>query len=139
MTKKTQAKTRPTDEDPRDFIAGVSNKVRREDGYTLLDMCRRITGEKAVMWGPSIVGFGERSYRLASGSEGSVPRIGFSPRSSSLVLYLPLSHPEVQSHLARLGPHSTGVSCLYLKKLGDIDLGVLEEILRASFASPDSG
>lgn len=132
-------KTLPTDADVGAFIEAVPNKGRREDARILLDMMRRVTGEEPVMWGPSIVGFGETTYAFADGGEGRAPGLAFSPRSNRMVLYLPLSRPEVQEKLPRLGPHDTGVTCLYLKRLDKLDLGVLEEIVTASKPRPGGG
>ena len=84
------------------------------------------------MWGPSIIGFGSYHYRYASGHEGDAPRIGFSPRSASLTLYVG-GFPEYEALLARLGKHKSSKACLYLNKLADVDLGVLEDIVRRSW------
>lgn len=126
-------KTLPHGGDVSAFIASVPNRVRREDAFSLMDLMRRVTGDKPVMWGTSIVGFGSYAYPYAGGGEGIALRIGFSPRSNRLVLYLPLRRKGVRARLTRLGPHESSVSCLYLKTLADIDLGVLEEIIAASF------
>lgn len=133
MARTLENKTLPTQASVEDFIEGVANRGRREDARTLLGMMRRVTGLEPVMWGPSIIGFGESFYILTDGARGRVPALAFSPRSNRMVLYLPLSQPEIQERLSRLGPHSIGVTCLYLKRLADVDPGVLEEILRASY------
>ena len=100
-------------------------------------MLERVTGEPAVMWGPSIVGFGRYHYRYASGHEGDMCRIGFSPRSSNLVLYFG-GFPEYEAMLAKLGKHKRSKACLYLNKLADVGAAVLEEIARRTYeASQD--
>ncbi len=112
-----QIKTRAHERTVADFIAGVSNPVRRADAETLIPMMERISGAPAVMWGPSIIGFGQYHYRYESGHEGDMCRIGFSPRGTSLVFYLAAYHRH-EALLARLGKHKLGKGCLYVNKLG---------------------
>lgn len=128
-----ELKTRPTDASVEEFIAGVENEARREDCRTLLAMMQRVTGFKPVMWGPSIVGFGSYHYRYASGREGDWMLAGFSPRARELTVYIMAGFEGAEKTLARLGRHrmSSG-SCLYLKRLADVDLEILEELVRAS-------
>ncbi len=111
-----------------DFLNGVENDVRRSDAHALVAMFRRVTAVEPQMWGPSIVGFGTRHYRYDTGREGDMPRLGFSPRKGNLALYI-LTGKENEDHLARLGKHKTGVSCLYVNKLADVDMAVLEEMV----------
>jgi len=99
-------------------------------------MMERVTGEPATMWGPSIIGFGSYHYRYASGHEGDMPRVGFSPRSGNLVLYVG-GFPEYEALLARLGKHKTSKACLYLNKLADVDQSVLEEIARRTWEASE--
>ena len=99
-------------------------------------MMERITGQPAVMWGPTIVGFGTYHYRYDSGHEGDMCRIGFSPRSANLVLYTG-GFPEYAALLERLGKHKLSKACLYLNKLADVDLAVLEEIVAKSYAATE--
>ena len=127
-------KTRATDASVDAFLAAVEPEQRRADGRILLDMMTRITGEPPALWGPSIIGFGSEHYRYESGREGDMPRIGFSPRKAQLVLYLATSLPERDALLARLGKHSTGKSCLYVTKLADVDMAVLEELIARSWS-----
>lgn len=127
-----ELKTQPTNAAVDAFLQGVEHSVRQADGEALKAMFERITGEPAVMWGPSIVGFGSYHYRYASGHEGDMCRVGFSPRSANLVLYVG-GFPEYTDMLATLGRHKHGKACLYLNKLADVDLGVLEEIVRRSY------
>ncbi len=125
----TQNKTGPTDVDPRDFIAAVSNQKRREDSEALLELFSRVTGLEPQMWGPSIVGFGRYHYRYASGREGEMLITGFSPRNANLVLYVLAGYDGLKDELAKLGKHKLGSSCLYLNKLADVDQAVLERII----------
>lgn len=122
-------KTQATDVDPADFIAAVEHPTRRADAETLLEMMTRVTGCEPKMWGPSIVGFGRYHYTYDSGREGEFMLTGFSPRKSNLVLYVMPGYEDKQDVLGRLGKHSIGKSCLYINKLADVDLGVLEEIV----------
>lgn len=118
-----EPKTRPTNVPVADFIAAVENPVRRADAEVIRVMLEEVTGEKPVMWGPSIVGYG--SYK---GPTGDWPIIGFSPRKAELVLYFMGGYAEQQALLAKLGKHSTSVACLYVKKLADVDMAVLREM-----------
>ena len=129
-----EAKTKPSTVNVDAFIAAVEKPVRREDAVVLREMMERVTGEPATMWGPSIIGFGSYHYQYASGHEGDTCRVGFSPRSTNLVLYSG-SFPEYAALLERLGKHKAGKGCLYLNKLADVDLSVLEEIIRYSYKS----
>lgn len=115
-----ETKTRPTDASVDAFLDAVAHPVRRADGKALRAMMERVSGERATMWGPSIVGFGSCHYRYASGREGDMPRVGFSPRSSSLVLYVG-GFPGYEALLARLGKHRRSTACLYVNKLADVD------------------
>lgn len=133
-----ELKTRPTPADVDAFLAAAEPVARRDDGRALCDLMADVTGEAPRMWGPSIVGFGSYHYRYASGHEGEMCRMGFSPRKASLVLYLS-SCPERPALLARLGKHTTSKACLYVKRLADVDEGVLEALVRASWASKQAG
>ena len=133
-----ETKTRPTDVSVDAFLDGVGHPVRRADGKALRAMMERVTGEPATMWGPSIVGFGSYHYRYDSGHEGDSPRVGFSPRSANLVLYVG-GFPEYEALLAKLGKHKRSKACLYLNKLADVDISVLEEISRRTYAAAEDG
>lgn len=124
-------KTQPTPVSPADFIETVEHPVRREDARTLLALMSRITGWEAKMWGPSMIGFGEYHYRYESGREGDFLRTGFSPRKTGMVVYILPGYEDYSDKLSRLGKHKLGKSCLYINKLADIDLSVLEELVRA--------
>jgi hypothetical protein len=133
-----ETKTKPTDASVDAFLEAVEHPVRRADGKALRSIMERATGEPATMWGPSIVGFGSYHYRYASGHEGDSPRAGFSPRSANLVLYVG-GFAEYEALLARLGKHKSSKACLYVTKLADVDLEVLEEIVRRTFAVTADG
>ncbi|MCY3714602.1 MAG: DUF1801 domain-containing protein [Gemmatimonadetes bacterium] len=128
-------KTRPTDASVEAFIDAVDHPRRREDARTLLKLMHRVTGEDPVMWGPSIVGYGRYHYRYASGQEADWPVVGFSPRKQNLSIYIMTGFEKSVELLSRLGKHKTGKSCLYINKLADVDLDVLEILVRASVAA----
>lgn len=137
-----ELKTHATDVDPADFIAAVEPPAKRADAEVLDAMFHRVTGQPPKMWGPSIVGYGSYHYRYASGHEGRACRMGFSPRKASHSLYIldcagGTADETAQALLERLGKHKRAVACLYVNKLADIDLRVLEELAieswRASF------
>ena len=132
-------KTIKTNASAADFIAGVENKRRREDGFALLEMMREITGLEPEMWGPSIVGFGDCHYKYESGREGDMFLIGFSPRKRSLSLYIMGDFAERDNLLGRLGKHRQSVSCLYINKLADVDMDVLRELARRSYENAKEG
>lgn len=124
-------KTAPTDVAPRDFLQTVTPVRRQSDALVLLDLFERVSGHPAVMWGPSIIGFGQYHYRYDSGREGNFLATGFSPRKANLVLYIMPGYQDYSAILSRLGKHKLGKSCLYINKLADIDLTVLEELIQA--------
>ncbi|MXZ75163.1 MAG: DUF1801 domain-containing protein [Gemmatimonadetes bacterium] len=130
----SELKTRPTDASVEAFIDAVDHPRRREDARTLLALMQRVTGEQPVMWGPAIVGYGSYHYRYASGQEADWPITGFSPRKQNLSIYIMTGFEESDELLTRLGKHKTGKSCLYVNKLADVDLDVLEKLVRASVA-----
>ena len=127
-------KTQATVVDAGSFIDAVADPARREDARTLAALMARVSGEPATMWGPSIVGFGAYDYRYDSGRTGTMARIGFSPRKAESVLYIVEGFDGYSELLARLGKHRTGKSCLYIKRLADVNAGVLEELVSASWA-----
>ena len=131
-----EIKTKPTEASVDAFLEDIQHPVRRADGKALRAMMERITGEPAIMWGPSIVGFGSYHYRYDSGHEADMCRVAFSPRSANLVLYVG-SFPEYEGLLAKLGKHKRSKACLYLNKLADVDAGVLDEIVRRTYAATD--
>ena len=115
-----------------DFINGIDNEAKRQDCLTILALFREITGEEPKMWGTSIVGYGNYHYKYKSGREGDFMRIGFSPRKQNLTLYIIPGFGKYDDLMSRLGKHSTGKSCLYIKKLADVDLDVLRELAQQS-------
>lgn len=116
------------------FIAAVPDAQRRADAQVLVRLMREATGCEPVMWGPSIIGFDRYHYRYDSGHEGDMPIVGFSPRKTALVLYLLPGFDGYEALLSKLGKHSTGKSCLYLKRLSDADPAVLEALVVESVA-----
>ncbi|UIP08128.1 DUF1801 domain-containing protein [Erythrobacter sp. SDW2] len=135
----TEAKTQITGVDPADFIANVEPERRREEANVLDAMFRRVTGESPRMWGTTIIGYGQYRTTYASGREVHWMRTGFSPRKAKLSLYLmggycdEMAGKHRDALLAQLGKHSRGQSCLYINKLADVDMGVLEELLLADW------
>lgn len=131
--KSASAVTVPTGASVAKFISAVENETRRKDAKTLLALMKKVTGDKPVMWGPSIVGFGEYHYKYDSGREGDFMLVGFSPRKANMVLYVLGCLGGDEPLLKKLGKHKHGVSCLYVNKLDDIDLGVLEKLIEKSY------
>jgi len=131
-------KTRPTESGVAAFIEAVEPVVRRDDARALDAMLRRVTGTTPSMWGPSIIGYGRYHYRYESGREGETCRIGFSPRKAALVLYFNGRTPAFEALLSRLGKHDSGKGCLYVKRLADIDMAVLERLAVESLAYMDA-
>ncbi|RZL24235.1 MAG: DUF1801 domain-containing protein [Rhodococcus sp. (in: high G+C Gram-positive bacteria)] len=131
----TANKTQPTPDDVGAFVDRIADPVKRADSAELISVLSAASGEPPVMWGTSIIGFGARHYRYASGHEGDTALIGFSPRATALTLYLSLDFDEHASTLGRLGKHKIGKGCLYVKRLSDIDRSVLEELVTESVAA----
>lgn len=132
--KKYDLKTKPTRTSAADFIAALPDPQRRQDCQALVKLMSDITGLKPVMWGPSIVGFDTYHYKYASGHEGDMCVLGFASRGAELVVYLLSGLEGAAPMLAKLGRHRASKACVYFKRLADIDLGVLEELLRQSAA-----
>lgn len=133
MGKLVEIKTKETGSSVDDFINAIKDEQKRKDSFTIMEMMKKATGEEPKMWGTSIIGFGNMRYKSsATGREVDWMRIGFSPRKANLSLYLNL---DVQVHgdaLKKLGKHKTGVGCLYINKLDDIDIKVLKTMIDAS-------
>lgn len=125
--------TRETDASVDAFVDRVEHEGRREDARTLLALMERVTGEQPRMWGPAIIGFGKYHYRYDSGREGEMLRVGFSPRKANLALYLIVKGDGFDDMLDRLGKHKRGGSSLYVNKLADVDLNVLESMVARSW------
>jgi hypothetical protein len=122
-------KTVPTDADVIEFLDNVEDAGKRQDSFTVLKLMEEVTGEKATMWGSSIVGFGSYHYKYASGREGDSPLVGFSPRKQNLALYVLTGFEGEDDLMQKIGKHTTGKVCLYVKRLSDIDMGVLRELV----------
>jgi hypothetical protein len=127
-----ELKTRPTDADVGAFLDSVADERRRGDAKTVCRLMQEVTGQEPVLWGASIVGFGNVRLRYASGRELDWPVIGFSPRKAATTVYLMEGFEDRADLLGRLGPHLIGKSCLYLKRLSDVDLDVLRELIAES-------
>lgn len=127
-------KTLPTDGSVPDFLAILEPARRRDEAHAINDLFETIAGCPPVLWGSNIIGYGQYDYRYASGRTGTWPRLGFSPRKAQHVVYLMDGFTGQADLLARLGKATTGVSCLYVKKLADIDVNVLAEMARRSWA-----
>jgi hypothetical protein len=125
-------KTQPTQESVLDFLAKLSDDRRWDDCLTILELMRNATGAEPVMWGSSIIGFGRYRYRYESGREGEWPLVGFSPRKNDLTLYIMPGFERYENLMTRLGKYKTGKSCLYLKRLEDVDRSVLQELIEES-------
>jgi hypothetical protein len=129
-----ETKTRPTGASVDAYLASRAGPEQLKDCRTLIALCRRVTKQPPKMWGPSIVGFGSYSYRYESGHAGESCLVGFAVRGRELVVYLSAESPGQVELLARLGKHRMGKACLYVKRLADLDLGVLEALVAASVA-----
>ena len=123
----------------QDYLDGVPSPTRRRDAETLLELMGRVTGQPARMWGSSVIGFWQYHYRYESGREGDAAAVSFSPRKAATTIYLLDGVGAYPDKLSRLGPHTTGVGCLYIKDLAKVDLGVLEEIVGESYRTLTSG
>lgn len=130
----TENKTKPTRVSVKTFLSGIGNEQKKKDAEALARLMRKITGKPAVMWGPSIIGFDRCHYKYESGREGDMGALGFSPRASALTVYLVDGTSKYQALLRKLGPHTTGKACVYIKRLSDVDMDVLETVLRSSYA-----
>ena len=136
---KAEIKTKPTSADVDAFVAAAQPESRQDEARQLIDLFRKVTGEEPAMWGPSIIGFGSYDYKYDSGREGTMSRAGFSPRTAKLSIYLmgayctPEAEAEQQRVLGMLGKHSLGKSCLYINRLEQVDLEVLEQLIRSNW------
>lgn len=126
---KTKTKTKPTTVSASAYIDALTDPTRRSDAKLLVQLMQRASGKTPTMWGPSIIGFGSYHYKYDSGREGDMLLIGFSPRKAANVLYGMLGSIDAASLLGKLGKHTTGKGCLYIKKLGDVNTTVLKELI----------
>ena len=126
-------KTLPTDVPVEEYLAGLDAR-RASEGEQLVALFRDVTGTEPVMWGPSMIGFGEYEYTYASGHSGTWPKAAFSPRKAELSFYGLQAAPEAAELLERLGPHRRGVDCVYVRRLEAVDLDVLRALVAASWS-----
>lgn len=124
-----QNKTIPTTQDVLDFLANLEDEQQQKDSQILITIMQRISGKPPVMWGPSIIGFGIYHYKYESGREGDMPEIAFSPRKGKLTLYVTYNAEKYADIRARLGKHKTSKACIYINKLSDVDINVLEDLI----------
>lgn len=130
----SELKTKPTTQNVREFLNKVEPEEKRRDSFEILEMMEKITGEKPVMWGESIVGFGSYHYKSErSKQEGDWPLIGFSPRKQNVTFYIMPGFKDRQDLLKKLGKHKTSVGCLYIKRLADVDRSILIKLIEVSF------
>ena len=130
MGKLAEIKTKETDSSVEDFINSVKDEVKRKDSLTILKLMKKATKQKPKIWGNSIIGFGNKIYKSpATGRVVEWFKIGFSPRKANLTLYLVMDIKKYASELKKLGKHKTGVGCLYINKLDDVDMKVLEKLI----------
>lgn len=125
---KYELMTKATPVSVNEFIEAVADETQRADAHKITAMMERLSGHPPKMWGPTIIGFGQYHYKYASGHEGDMARIGFSPRKGNTVLYLVDGFTGYPELMTKLGKHKTGKSCLYIKRLSDIDEAVLEQL-----------
>ncbi|MGA2902229.1 MAG: DUF1801 domain-containing protein [Candidatus Korobacteraceae bacterium] len=128
-------KTKPTQLSVIAFIDALADPARRADAKVLVELMQSAAGEKPKMWGPSIIGFGSYHFKYDSGREGDMPLIAFSPRKAATVLYNMTAFSDSEALLAKLGKHTIGKGCLYIKKLADVDQQVLKTMIRKSLAA----
>ena len=128
-------KTRPTRLSVTAFLDAITDSARRADAKSLVKLLQSTTGEKPQMWGPSIIGFGSYHYKYESGREGDMPIVGLSPRKAATVLYGVAGSSEGKALLPKLGKHTTGKGCLYIKKLADVDPQVLQAMVAKAVAA----
>lgn len=129
---KAKNKTAETEADPRAYLDGLVDETKRADSSALLEMMERVTGEPPVMWGPSMIGFGRYHYKYDSGREGDFMLTGFAPRKQNLSVYIMPGFDTYEEELGKLGKHKTAKSCLYIRRLDDVDTDVLEAIVSDS-------
>jgi Domain of unknown function (DU1801) len=127
-------KTKPTGASVEEYLASRANREQLKDCKAIMALCKRVTRRPAYMWGPSIVGFGTYTYRYETGHSGEAPLAGFAIRGRELVVYLGVDDPGQAELLAKLGKHKMGKSCLYFKRLADLDVKVLEALIVLSVA-----
>ena len=133
----TQNKTQPNKVSVAAFLNSIDNETRRRDAKQVAKIMKAVSGYGPRMWGSSIVGYGTYHYKYASGREGDFMRVGFSPRKQNLVLYIMSGFGEYDALMKKLGKHKIGKSCLYVNRLADLDLDVLQKLIKASLKYMD--
>jgi hypothetical protein len=132
-----ELKTKKSADNVEDFLNKIEDPKKKEDSFAIINIMKEVTGEDPVMWGSSIVGFGNYHYKYASGTEGDWFKTGFSPRKQNLTLYIMSGFEEYNTLMEKLGKYKTGKSCLYIKKLNDINTDVLRELISRSLLMLD--
>ncbi len=127
-----ELKTKPTDQSVEEFLNAIDDEKKRQDSFTILELMKKVTKSEPKMWGSSIIGFGSYNYKYASGREGNWFLTGFAPRKQNLTLYIMSGFEQYDALLKKLGKFKTGKSCLYVKKIEDVDLQTLKELVRLS-------
>ena len=130
---RNQNKTLENDSNVNDFLEGVQDAQKKADSYTILQMMEDITGFKPKMWGASLVGFDSYHYKYETGREGDMLKVGFSPRKTAMTVYIMPGFERYDDLMSKLGKYKTGKSCLYIKKLSDVDMAVLKELITESY------
>jgi hypothetical protein len=128
----SELKTKPNDASVEEFLNSVEDEKKRKDAFEILNLMKAATGDEPKMWGGSMIGFGDYHYKYASGREGDWFKTGFSPRKQNLTLYMMCDISKLQGYLDKLGKHKIGKGCLYIKKLEDVNIDVLKEMIEAA-------
>lgn len=132
-SKMAEMKTKVNEASVEEFLSKVEDVQKRKDCFEIVNIMKLVTKEEPKMWGPAIIGFGSYHYKYASGREGDMPQVGFSPRKQNITLYIGVGDNSDSPLLKKLGKFSTAKACLYIKKLADVDRGVLQELIADSF------
>jgi len=127
-----EVKTKPTRRSVPAYLAAITDDKRRRDAEVVCSMMEDVTGEKPVLWGDSLIGFGTYHYKYASGHEGDTALVGFAPRKDRITIYLVDGFDDREEMLQRLGKHTRGKSCLHIKRLDDVDVKVLRQMVKSS-------
>lgn len=127
-----ELKTRPTDANVNDFVAHIDDAQKQADAHTLIQLMSEVSGEPALMWGANMIGFGSYRYPYASGHQGEFFALGFSPRKNNLTLYMMNGFENEAALMTQLGKHKTGKSCLYIRRLSDVNMPILRTLLEKS-------
>ena len=128
-----EIKTKVNDASVEEFLSKVEGEQKRKDSFEIVKIMKQVTKKEPKMWGPAIIGFGSSHYKYESGREGDMPQIAFSPRKQNITLYIGVGDNSDSQLLRKLGKYTTSKVCLYIKKLGDVDRNVLQELIADSF------